>query len=70
MVLSGRDFSFTREVEPIRAESGGGQHGLTFDDWGRKFVCSNSDHIQAVMFEDRYLARNPRAELLRRDEYR
>ncbi len=32
---------------------------MSFDDWGRKFVCSNSDHIQLVMFEDRYLARNP-----------
>ena len=30
-----------------------------FDDFGRKFVCSNSDHIQLVMFEDRYVARNP-----------
>ncbi len=44
----------------FRAESGGGQHGMCFDDWGRKFVCSNSDHLQLVMFEDRYFARNPR----------
>ena len=43
----------------MRAESGGAQHGMTFDDWGRRFVCSNSDHIQMVMFEDRYVARNP-----------
>src|SRR5207244_9565842 len=26
---------------------------------GRKFVCSNSDHIQLIMYEDRYAARNP-----------
>ena len=31
---------------------------MCFDDFGRKFVCSNSDHIQLVMYEDRYLARN------------
>lgn len=57
--LSGRDFSFDPRTLELRAESGGAQHGMTFDDWGRKFVCSNSDHIQMVMFEDRYLARNP-----------
>ncbi|MBL8867158.1 MAG: c-type cytochrome, partial [Planctomycetia bacterium] len=42
-----------------RATSGGAQHGMTFDDWGHKFVSSNSDHIQQVMYEDRYIARNP-----------
>ncbi|HEX3727282.1 MAG TPA: PVC-type heme-binding CxxCH protein, partial [Pirellulales bacterium] len=57
--VSGRDFSFDPRALDLRAESGGAQHGMTFDDWGRKFVCSNSDHIQMVMFEDRYLARNP-----------
>lgn len=59
--VSGRDFSFDPRTLELRAESGGAQHGMTFDDWGRKFVCSNSDHIQMVMFEDRYLARNPAA---------
>ena len=57
--LGGRDFSFDPKLLDLRPESGGAQHGLTFDDWGRKFVCSNSDHIQMVMFEDRYLARAP-----------
>jgi len=59
LALSGRDFSFDPRTLEMRAESGGAQHGMTFDDWGRKFVCSNSDHIQMVMFEDRYIARNP-----------
>jgi len=31
---------------------------MCFDEWGRKFVCSNSSHIELVMFEDRYLRRN------------
>jgi len=53
--VSGRDFSFDPRTLELRAESGGAQHGMTFDDWGRKLVCSNSDHIQLVMFEDRYL---------------
>lgn len=57
--LRGRDFAFDPRTFAIEATSGGAQHGLSFDDWGRKFVCSNSDHIQLVMFEDRYAARNP-----------
>jgi putative membrane-bound dehydrogenase-like protein len=59
LVLRGRDFSFDPRTRKIEAESGGGQHGMSFDRWGRKFVCSNSDHLQLVMFDDRYLARNP-----------
>jgi len=57
--VRGRDFSFDPRTLDFRAESGGAQHGMTFDDYGRKFVCSNSDHAQQVMFEDRYVARNP-----------
>ncbi len=57
--LRGRDFSFDPRTLEIRAESGGGQHGMCFDRWGTKFVCSNSNHLQQVMFEDRYVARNP-----------
>ena len=56
--LNGRDFSFDPRKLDIRPESGGAQHGMCFDDFGRKFVCSNSDHLQLVMYEDRYLARN------------
>jgi len=56
--LNGRDFSFDPRKLDIRPESGGAQHGMCFDDFGRKFVCSNSDHIQLVMYEDHYLARN------------
>ncbi len=39
--------------------SGGGQHGMSMDDWGQKFVCSNSVPAQTLMLDDRYLARNP-----------
>ena len=35
--LNGRDFSFDPARLDLRPESGGAQHGLTFDDWGRKF---------------------------------
>jgi putative heme-binding domain-containing protein len=38
---------------------------MSFDNRGRKFVCSNSSHLQALMYEDRYAARNPYASLPR-----
>ena len=58
VVVSGRDFAFDPRTLEITPTSGGAQHGMSFDDWGRKFLSSNSDHIQLVMYEDRYLARN------------
>jgi len=57
--LRGRDFSFDPRTLEMRTETGGGQHGLSFDSRGRKYVCSNSSHIQALMYEERYAARNP-----------
>ncbi|MDB6037267.1 MAG: Cytochrome c [Verrucomicrobiales bacterium] len=56
--LRGRDFSFDPSSREIRAESGGGQYGMSFDNWGRKYVCSNSSHARTDMFEERYAARN------------
>lgn len=57
--LRGRDFSFDPRTLDIRSETGGGQYGLSFDDRGRKFVCSNSAHIQTLMYDDSETARNP-----------
>src|SRR6185436_4371449 len=57
--VRGKDFSFNPRTFDFHAESGGGQHGLSFDDTFRKFVCSNSHHIQSIMYELRYSARNP-----------
>ncbi|CAA9398840.1 MAG: electron transport proteins [uncultured Phycisphaerae bacterium] len=61
--LSGRDFSFDPRKLDLRPESGGAQHGMSFDDFGRKFVSSNSDHIQQVVYDDRYAGRNPHVQL-------
>ena len=55
IAVAGRDFSFDPRALTLRAETGGGQHGMTFDDWGRRFVSANSDHFQAVLVDDRYL---------------
>jgi len=57
--LRGQDFALDPRSLEMAATSGGAQHGLSFDRWGNKFLCSNSNHIQLVMFDNRYVARNP-----------
>lgn len=57
--LRGRDFAIEPRTMTMQSTSGGGQHGMSFNQWGDKFVCSNSDHAQYVQYEDRYIARNP-----------
>lgn len=47
--LGRRDFAIAPLTETIHPVNGGGQHGLCFDPWGDKFVCSNSDHLQQVL---------------------
>ena len=56
--VRGKDFSFDPRTLAFRAESGGAQHGLSFDDVGRKFVCSNSDHLQQVLYEERHIGQS------------
>jgi putative membrane-bound dehydrogenase-like protein len=57
--INGRDFAFDPRTFTFQATSGGAQHGLSFDDWGRKFLCHNSDNCMLVMYDERYVARNP-----------
>lgn len=52
--LSGKDFSFDPERLDLRIECGGGQHGMSFDDYGNRFTCHNSDNLQAFLYEQRY----------------
>ncbi len=57
--VRGRGFIFDpRDWTTFELTSGGGQHGLSMDNWGRKFVCSNSVPAQTLMYDDRYIARN------------
>lgn len=49
-----------RDLTTFELTSGGGQHGMSMDNWGHKFVCSNSVPAQTLMYDDRYLTRNPR----------
>jgi putative membrane-bound dehydrogenase-like protein len=57
--LHGRDFVIDPRSMTMTSEAGGGQHGLSFDDEGRRFACNNSDHIRLFMYDDRYASRNP-----------
>jgi putative membrane-bound dehydrogenase-like protein len=54
-----RDFAIDPKTLDMSPLTGGGQHGMTFNRWGDRFVCSNSDHLQAIVFDERYLSRNP-----------
>src|SRR5258706_1686492 len=47
--LRGRDFALDCRSMTMEPTTGGAQHGLSFDDWGNRFICSNSDHIIQVM---------------------
>ncbi len=57
--LGGRDFWFDPLTHEFGLEGGGAQYGMSFDNYGRKFGCSNSDHLQYWVYDDRYAARNP-----------
>jgi len=56
--LNGRDFYFDPRNHEMTTEAGGGQYGMAFDDYGRRFVCSNSRHIMTFMYDSRYADRN------------
>ena len=56
--LRGSDFSFDPRTLDLRMELGGSQHGASFDENGRRFVSSNSRHIQHMVYDTKY-AQNP-----------
>lgn len=57
--VRGQGFLFDPRTGTFEVTSGGGQHGMSMDDWGRKFVCSNSEPAHLITYDGRYLARNP-----------
>lgn len=44
--------------ERLEAWAQGSQFGHSFDDWGNRFVCNNSNHIMQVVLPHPYLVRN------------
>ncbi|HTI51639.1 MAG TPA: PVC-type heme-binding CxxCH protein, partial [Planctomycetaceae bacterium] len=57
--VDGRDFRFDPTTLQLETVSGKVQFGNTFDDWGNRFRCSESNPLQHVVLPERYLARNP-----------
>ena len=56
--LGGKDFWFDPITLEFGLEVGGAQYGMSFDNYGRKFGCSNSDHLQYWVYDDKYANRN------------
>ncbi|QDU21122.1 PVC-type heme-binding CxxCH protein [Urbifossiella limnaea] len=58
--LRNRGFRF-RPWQPgsLEPTSGGGQYGLTADEYGHWFTATNSQHLRQIVLPDQYLRRNP-----------
>jgi len=57
--IRGRDFRFHPATLEFEAVTGTVQFGNTFDDWGNRFTCSESQPLEHIVLPDHYLARNP-----------
>jgi putative membrane-bound dehydrogenase-like protein len=57
--IQGRDFRFHPDTLEFQAITGTVQFGNTFDDFGNRFTCSESQPLQHIVMPDHYLARNP-----------
>lgn len=60
VALRGRGLKF-RPDRPgdLQPTSGGGQYGLTQNEFGDWFVNTNAQHLRHIVLPDHYLARNP-----------
>ncbi len=59
IAIDGRDFRFDPRSRGFEAITGTIQFGNTFDDWGNRFLCSESEPLLHVVLPLHYLARNP-----------
>lgn len=57
--LKREDFRFRPDGDVWEAADGGAQFGLTFDDFGRRFICYNRVQVQHVVIASKVLRRNP-----------
>jgi putative heme-binding domain-containing protein len=53
------DSRFRPDTLQFETVAGAGQFGMSFDEFGRRFVCSNRNPLQHIVLESRYLRRNP-----------
>lgn len=59
LVLGRNTFRFSPDFSKAELAAGPAQFGLTFDDFGRQFVCYNRVQAQLVMFTPDVVARAP-----------
>ena len=59
VTLGTNDGRFNPSTLAFEATGGQGQYGLTFDDYGRRFTCSNRRPVMHVVLETGDLRRNP-----------
>ena len=59
VVFATSDSRFNPVTLAFELTGGQGQYGLTFDDYGRRFTCSNRRPVMHAVLEPRYLKRNP-----------
>jgi putative membrane-bound dehydrogenase-like protein len=57
--VTGRDFRFDPVTNQFEAITGSVQFGNSFDDWGNRFLCSESRPLLTAVLPERYLSRNP-----------
>ena len=57
--ISGMDFRFDPLTRKFEAVTGEAQFGLTFDDYGNRFVCANRDPAIHMVLENWQLKKNP-----------
>jgi putative membrane-bound dehydrogenase-like protein len=58
------DFRFRPDLSQWEAAEGRAQFGLSFDDYGHRFICMNRIHVQHVVLPARYLRRDPLLNLI------
>ena len=57
--IKGRDFRFEPESRRFDPQTGTKQFGMSFDDWGNRFLCSQDAPCFHVVLPLNYLERNP-----------
>ena len=57
--VRGRDFRFDPVTRKFETITGTVQFGNSFDDWGNRFLCSESQPLQHAVLPQHYLERNP-----------
>jgi putative membrane-bound dehydrogenase-like protein len=62
VILTGGNFSFDPRTSLLSVESGSAAAGIGFDSRGRAFISSLRGHLEMIMYEARYAARNPYCE--------